>query len=805
MIRDKKLRLVFLVYSFFYLSAFCFFYYKYVPLIKSFQLFLIPILFVILTLTSVNVRWGILFFVFAFPLINNLPYFFGIQRDIPHAPTALILFLAFFLGWILNKSFFYSKSDIEHSVFRPLFFLSLIIFISGIITFVRYANFFPFRSDKIYEFVVNVNGIRAGGALMSDVFNFLNYLTGFLFFFIIFSTIKSKEFIKKLLIVLSISTLISLLFSLFQKYFSISLGNTTFWINLHQINSTFKDPNSFGVFLAGFVPVLLGMTFSFQKKLKLFSVFLIILALFVIPSIGSRSAFLGLIISAGTFFLLSLVSSKKDIKKKFIFAVSFFLIAAILILSFVLFSKQSKLYNRLNWSLSLLENKNSLDKLFNRKFNLWKVASRMIRDYPLTGVGLGAYIVELPNYAKHMRLGIRYTDSAENYFFQAGAELGLIGLILFLWLFYEIFKQIRRCWKIPGDDKDKFILIGAISGLVSIFVNTLFHSYVGAFDVKYFFWFLVAFVFIYSKVNGKPDFRTKLNRKFSFIAVILFFSFGTVHLWNSSHNLSLDNGAKKYGWNQNFGFYQQEIDDRGAYFKWTKKQAGISVENVGSMLVIPMMASHPDIEKDPISVRVYSANHSFKKDRLIKEITLRKSEWLNFEYSIPPDSEEKIYFVFEANRTWQPLKYLGVPDPRWIAISIGNVWFEYSGKIPEDKIKSIQTISQKNWEGKFQEKLWANGMARIKFNIKQKNLALRLHIRGQKAFDLGPHIVVRIDGRTIGRTLLTEDNWTSLVFTPEISESEHVLSVEFINDFNNRDLGQDRSVFLGDLEIIYLK
>jgi len=766
---------------------------------------MIPLLFLIFVVTAINARWGILIFVFLFPLINSIPYFFGIDRNIPHAPTVLVLFMVFFLGWLVNQVHSYSHLNITHPVFRPLILCSLIIFVSGGITFFRYANFFPFWSDNIYEIVVNVNGVRAGGAIMSDVFSCLNYLTGFLFFIILLNTIKSTDFVKNVLMVLSVAILISLFFSLVQKYYSISIGNTPFWVKLNQINSTFKDPNSFGVFLSGFVPILLGMAFSFHKKLKLFFIFLVIFALFVFPSIGSRSGFLGLVISVATFFLLFLISLNKNIKKKFIFAISLFLIAAIIFLSFFLLSKQSKLYNRLNWSFNLLESKDSLNRVFTGKLNLWTIASAMLRDYPLTGIGLGAYIVELPNYTKNMRLGFRFTDSAENYFFQVGAELGLIGLILFMWLFYEVAKQMRRCWKILGYEKEKFILIGAISGIVSIFVNSIFHSYIGAFDVKYFFWFLVALVFIYSRVNSKPESHPKLNRKFSFIAIILLSSFGVVHLWNSTHSLSLEKTSKKYGWNQNFGFYQQEKDDEGVYYKWAKKLAGMAVENLGLVLNIPMRASHPDIGKDPVRVRIYLANSNFKKERLIKEIILSKSEWIDFEYSIPPDSEEKIYLVFETNRAWQPLKYSGVPDPRWLAIALGEVWFKSPGRLSEEKIKMVEKVSFEKWSGKFKEKLWANGISSIKFYTNQKNIALRLHILGQKAFELGPFIIVRIDGRVIGKTLLLEDTWTSLDFTPEITKGEHEVSVEFINDFNNPELGQDRNVFLGDLEIIYKK
>jgi len=435
----------------------------------------------------------------------------------------------------------------------------------------------------------------------------------------------------------------------------------------------------------------------------------------------------------------------------------------------------------------------------------------MVKDYPLTGVGVGAYIVELPNYSKLMGMGFRFTDSAENYFFQAGAELGLIGLLLVFWLFYEVIRQMRRSWKESladnlGDNnsnKDRFILIGIISGIICIFINFLFHTYIGSYDVKYFLWLLIGLVVAYSKVKEEAEINIKLNRRFKLVAVILPLFFGVIHLWNSAHTLSIKNRTEEFGWNQNYGLYKLEKDRRGFFFQWTKKSAGISIDNIGEVLVIPMMASHPDIEKNPVRVKLFSANHYFRKKKLIKEIILKDNGWIDFEYPLLKLSEKKIYLVFETNRIWQPLKYLGVPDPRWLAIGLGEVWFKYPTELFEEEIKDIQKISYKNWEGRFKDKLWANGISRIKFKVNQKNIALRLNVKGQKDFNLGPYIVIRIDNQIIGKTVLTEEDWTSLVFTPDIKKGEHILSVEFINDFCKRELGQDRNVFLGDLEVIY--
>ena len=117
----------------------------------------------------------------------------------------------------------------------------------------------------------------------------------------------------------------------------------------------------------------------------------------------------------------------------------------------------------------------------------------------------------------------------------------------------------------------------------------------------------------------------------------------------------------------------------------------------------------------------------------------------------------------------------------------------------------VQKISFENWEGKFKGRLTSNGTSSIKFCAERDNAAVRLHVKGQKAFDSGPFVIVRLDGRIIGETVITEEDWSCIIFTPDISSGYHDLSVEFINDLYNPELDQDRNVFLGDLDILYLK
>jgi O-antigen ligase len=804
-IRNKVVLLV--LYVTLLISVY-FFYTKYVPLVKSFQMVFVPILILVFLVTAFRKSAGILLFVFCFPLINNLPYFFGIYEGVPHAPAALVLFIPFFFGWFLNSILTEDWINSNQALIKPMTMIVGILLVSGLITIFRHAHFFPVMSDRFHDLTVNVRGVTAGGAIMSTILSLLNYLSGFFFFLILCKSVPSRKFVVKILAVLSVSFFISLVFSLLQIYYSSSLGNTPFWNILGRINSTYKDPNAFGAILSSFFPVILGMLFFARKKfMRLWFFLIILLAFFVFPSIGSRSGLIGLGVSIVVFFLIFMSKLQTPLKKKMAYIAAIGVIIGILCVYFLFFAQHSNLYKRMGWSLDVLSEKNPFHKFFTKKLYYWDVAGKMVKAYPLSGVGLGNYIVELPNYTHEMKLPFKFTDSAENYFFHAGAELGLIGLALILWLIFIIVKQTYKNIGIfTPDNRERFIYYGLAAGIVSFLVNFMVHSYVGSFDTKYFFWLFVAAIFVFKKKTPegserkqKPAVSPKL------IFSILIFLFAGVHMWHNSHSLSINERHEKLGWDLSFGLHQQETDPRGFAFHWTKQQAGICERLFGQLIVIPLRASHPDIEKSPVKVKIFQCDRYFNQVKLFDEVVLTDTSWIYKDYRVSDFEGDKIYLIFETDRVWQPMESLGVPDLRWLAVSIGKIWFEYPEELEGKKILRSERILNTRWEGKFKEKLWLRGTSKLRFRTDQKNVAFKLNVKPEMAYGLGPYILIRLDDRVIAKAMLNQEEWVSLVIQPEVHIGDHELSVEYLNDIHDPAQEEYRNIYLGDLEILYLK
>lgn len=97
----------------------------------------------------------------------------------------------------------------------------------------------------------------------------------------------------------------------------------------------------------------------------------------------------------------------------------------------------------------------------------WQTSMRIITDHPLLGGGTGSFAIEFPKHAyDHPNL---YADNPHNEYFMIATQLGIIGLLSFIWLLYG---QYRQSYQLP-------LMYGvAAQGLVvAMAVGCLFNSF----------------------------------------------------------------------------------------------------------------------------------------------------------------------------------------------------------------------------------------------------------------------------------------------------------------------------------------
>jgi len=99
-------------------------------------------------------------------------------------------------------------------------------------------------------------------------------------------------------------------------------------------------------------------------------------------------------------------------------------------------------WNRVNTIVPSVEER---AETFGTRISLWEIALEMVRDRPLTGVGIGNFAPASVHYA-HGKLLVRRL-AAHNAYLSVAAETGLVGFALFLLLHWFAWRSILRAMR----------------------------------------------------------------------------------------------------------------------------------------------------------------------------------------------------------------------------------------------------------------------------------------------------------------------------------------------------------------------
>ncbi len=127
--------------------------------------------------------------------------------------------------------------------------------------------------------------------------------------------------------------------------------------------------------------------------------------------------------------------------------------------------------------------------------NLWGEAFRIIKDYPLTGCGLNNYSIVARNY-KSFEGGVIYPH---NSFLQKTAEIGILGLLAFLFVLFRFFKiGIMHLNK-----KRNYLVLGLLGGILAFLVHAFFDTHLYSLQLVVLFWFMLGLTIAVIKLEPK--------------------------------------------------------------------------------------------------------------------------------------------------------------------------------------------------------------------------------------------------------------------------------------------------------------
>lgn len=322
-----------------------------------------------------------------------------------------------------------------------------------------------------------LNSVDLRDSLRGGVFRLLQYI---LIFFVVCEELKDKKQLKWILI----SVLAGLFLSSSDGIFQVITGHgfirrdyaPVLNIGLVRAISSFKDSNTYGIYLSAIAPLVFAFALYYTKG--------IIRALFWLASLlgiaaicltYSRPTLLALYI---VLWILSLV--KKD-------KVLVGILVAFTVISPFLLPKTVK-----EWAREVDYNPARF-MCNDDRIAVYKNSLNMIKAHPVIGVGAGVFMKSYKGYkdpVEYRNVVTLDEMKAHNNFLHMAGEIGLLGLAIFLWLLYRLFKESLNIYRKLKDHFIKLFSLSLIVCLISFLVNGLTESSLYYSRVSLIFWYL---------------------------------------------------------------------------------------------------------------------------------------------------------------------------------------------------------------------------------------------------------------------------------------------------------------------------
>ncbi len=332
-----------------------------------------------------------------------------------------------------------------------------------------------------------------------------------LVYLLILNNFQKKKDFDKIFIAITLSCFMLSVYAIFQKITGIGITNE-FWqtVETRRVTSVFPYPNALSLYLAPCVLILVGWTFSIfdkNKKLAIFTIITVILSIFSIYFAKSEAALVAISISLIIFFIINKKTTFVGFLIILIFGISTF------------FSLQTQEYLKYKISLS--------DKSEQIRLQQWKETWQMLNNGRLfTGSGLNNYSNAILPYHQEgiffnkekdpdfRRKIVIFNDKyrqehwqpveiylyPHNIFLNFWVELGLAGMILFIWIIGKFLYQSLLLTFKNSSNKDRFISLGLFCSMLVIFIHGLFDVPYFKNDLAVFFWILIS---MFSLINTK--------------------------------------------------------------------------------------------------------------------------------------------------------------------------------------------------------------------------------------------------------------------------------------------------------------
>ena len=311
---------------------------------------------------------------------------------------------------------------------------------------------------------------------MVSLQDFIIFLSYILIFFLITNNLDRKADFNSFIHLFFIISFLVSIYTIIQYY-----GLDLYLSDLHSLTSTIGQKNWISNYLAMIFPVLFSYFLLEKTQKNRIPYFLLLSILYSTLMIcQSRgiwiSISLTIILAIYIIFKFNLLKIFQE-NKKWLF---------LLLITFLIITIIYSTDNPLNKSAITVPQRamstfDEQDPSINTRLLIWKTTFEMIKDKPILGSGIGTFKMNYLNYQgeflKNNPYYINYSGKAgeaHNEYLQIWAELGIIGLGLFLLIFYFFYKTIIDFYNNNKNVREKIITLGLVMGITCFLIHSLF-------------------------------------------------------------------------------------------------------------------------------------------------------------------------------------------------------------------------------------------------------------------------------------------------------------------------------------------
>jgi len=278
----------------------------------------------------------------------------------------------------------------------------------------------------------------------------------------------------------------------------------------------YNDHTAYGVILAFFVPIMLGMAIDKsvtgrQRLLALIAEIILLVALYLSYS---RAAWVSVGVAIGILVLVKL-----KIKFKWIALTS--IIGVVLFFSFSMEILDKLEKNKQDTSANFIEHVESISNISSdasnlERINRWSAAFRMFAERPILGWGPGTYQFEYAPFQRASEKTIISTDlgdmgNAHSEYIGPLAESGVLGLLSVLIILVTVIYTGLNVYNKAASSQTRILALSVTLALITYYIHGIMNNFLNTDKASVPFWGMIAVItaldlyYLNDEKDANPD------------------------------------------------------------------------------------------------------------------------------------------------------------------------------------------------------------------------------------------------------------------------------------------------------------